>query len=310
MPTSERAIVIYNASAGGAEAAPPDEVLERLRVQGYAPTCHPTESEDELDSLLPDVAGLVVTCGGDGTLSAVLERVAGREDVEVAHLPLGTANNLGHALHLPMRSLDALADLRARPRRPLDLGVVDHGGGRSLFSEGFGCGLYAELLHAYDPQQGKSVARAVESLVEVMAEFEPTHVRAWVDGRDVSGDFLVFGVLNTPRIGPRLELASSADPHDGRLDVVALEPASGPALVTYLQALARGEVEELEGGSHWRAERVALAPNAEENHMLTFHLDTVTYDLHLAPASAEAEGETIEIRVHSERPTVVTGPLA
>ena len=310
MPTSESAIVIYNASAGGAEAAPPDAVLERLAEQGYTPTCHRTESEDELDSLLGGGKGLVVTCGGDGTLSAVLERVAGRDDLEVAHLPLGTANNLGHALRLPPRSLEALSGLRSRSRRPMDLGVVDHRGKTRFFAEGFGCGLYAELLHTYDPQQGKSVPRAIETLVDVMAGFEPAHIRATVDGHDVSGDYLVFGALNTPRIGPRLELASRADPYDGHLDIIGLEPATGPALLAYLQALARGEIEELDGGSHWRAKRLSLAPGAVATEALTFHLDTVTYDLDRAPAAADAESGMIEVCVYPDHPIVVTGPPA
>ena len=302
MPTSEPATVVFNPSAGGADATSPDDIREALAEQGYRAACHRTESEHELDGLLADLEGLVVVCGGDGTMSAVLRRLAGRTGLEVALVPLGTANNIAHALELPSRPLDALADLASRPRRTMDLGRVSFAGQTATFVEGFGCGVYAEMLHTYEPDQGKSVGRALEAVLDVMGSFEPVHVRATVDGRDVSDRYLLFAVLNTKRIGPRLELAADADPCDGALDVVGLRSDAGPAMFEYLQALTSGEIGEPDGGVHWHARRVQIARDA-----FTFHLDTVTYDLDARAESADPRSDMLDVDILPHHVTVITG---
>lgn len=273
MTHEEQASVIYNPDAGGARSVAVEDVERCLRAQGFGIEVHVTEGKSDLDDILPDAQGIVVVCGGDGTLAAVLERVAGRDDVSIAHLPLGTANNLGYTLGLPAASLEAIADLASRPRRKMDFGHVSQGGRSARFLEGFGCGLYAELLHAYDPDEGKSVARALKTLMDVLPSFESVRIEASVDGRDASGEYLLFAVLNTKRIGPQIELAPDADPCDGHFEVVAVEPDDRGALASYVEARVAGSVYELENIGVQRGRDIEIAPDD-----FTFHLDLDTFE--------------------------------
>lgn len=78
----------------------------------------------ELPELLPrvlaDTPPLLVVGSGDGTLAAVVDHLAGRSTV-LGYLPLGTTNNTGRSLGLPLR-LDAALDVIAHGRTvPVDL---------------------------------------------------------------------------------------------------------------------------------------------------------------------------------------------
>ena len=45
-----------------------------------------------------------------------------------------------------------------------------------------------------------------------------------VDGRDLSGDYVIVEAMNIPSIGPRLTLASGARSDDGQLELVLIGP--------------------------------------------------------------------------------------
>jgi diacylglycerol kinase family enzyme len=56
-----------------------------------------------------------------------------------------------------------------------------------------------------------------------------------LDGRDLSGDFLMLEVMNTRSIGPNLVLAPEAVRGDGLLDVVLVPTVERDQLIEYLR---------------------------------------------------------------------------
>lgn len=69
---------------------------------------------------------LLVLGGGDGTMSAAVKQLAGR-DVALGVLPLGTTNNFARSLGVPLRLSGAIALLRSGKVADVDLGRVgDH----------------------------------------------------------------------------------------------------------------------------------------------------------------------------------------
>jgi diacylglycerol kinase family enzyme len=74
-----------------------------------------------------------------------------------------------------------------------------------------------------------------------------------IDGRDVSGDYILVEIMNVSQLGPQLALSSSSDPGDGQLELVL----AGAEQRSALEQLAKtGELEagslRLERGSHIR----------------------------------------------------------
>jgi diacylglycerol kinase (ATP) len=239
-----QATLIYNPHAGGLGDLSSDRLLAALRDAGYDPCYRATGSEDDLDEVLAEAAELVVVAGGDGTLRAVATRLSGGR-AKVFPLPLGTANNVCKALNIRGSALELIHGLKQPATRPLDLGRVRGPWGAGYFLEAMGFGLFAESLATYRPEDGKSVVRAVRALVETLLSHQARRRHLTLDGRDLSGEYLMVEVLNTPATGSRLKLAPNADPGDGLLDVVCIEEGSRDHLLTYAKATLNEELAEL-----------------------------------------------------------------
>jgi diacylglycerol kinase (ATP) len=239
-----QATLIINPNSGGAEQVQPEEMIEALREAGYEPSLKSTNSEEELDTALKSIRGLVVSAGGDGTFRAVSIRLLGKK-VALTHLPLGTANNVGHSLGIEGNALEIIAGLKDPVKRHFDVGIVTAPWGKDFFVEACGFGLYANGLAIYDPNEGRSLLRSIASIIETINEFEAHTCQITLDGEDISGTYRMFEVMNTNRFGPWIKLAPDADPGDGLLDVVRIRPDSDESLFRYVASLLAEELGEL-----------------------------------------------------------------
>ena len=82
----------------------------------------------QLPDLLPRIAAeapaLLVVGSGDGTVSHVVHHLAHSNTV-LGYLPLGTTNNFGRSLGLPLRLPDAVEVISSGKVADIDLGLVD-----------------------------------------------------------------------------------------------------------------------------------------------------------------------------------------
>ncbi|MDO9378366.1 MAG: lipid kinase [Nocardioidaceae bacterium] len=100
---SRAALVVNTASRRGADAY--EEAHERLVAAGVPveesyPVTDASRLSETVEHLVSDGVDLVVVGGGDGTISSVVDVVAGSGAV-LGVLPLGTANDLARTLELP-----------------------------------------------------------------------------------------------------------------------------------------------------------------------------------------------------------------
>ncbi|WP_188970402.1 diacylglycerol/lipid kinase family protein [Deinococcus aerolatus] len=240
------ATLIFNAGAGGSGHSSPEVLAEALHHAGYSPVYRATDSEAELQSVLADVSGPVFVAGGDGTVRAAALYLAGRNDVTLGIIPMGTANNVARTLGIAGDPQTVIAAYAGAQAVPFDVGRVTAPWGQDMFLEAMGCGLFAEVMAAYDPEQGKSPLRAAGALGAVMRDFTPPPLTLTLDGvAQPPLDCLLLEVMNTPATGPRLPLCSGADPGDGLLNVVRVDAGEGEGLLTYAAALAAGDFAQL-----------------------------------------------------------------
>ena len=87
---------------------------------------------------------------------------------------------------------------------------------------------------------------ALETFRDVLVDLEAQPVTLHVDGRRVTGSFLLIEIMNIGSIGPQLELASGIDPRDGWLSVVTAREAHRPLLIDYLSHRIEGRAFGLE----------------------------------------------------------------
>lgn len=246
-----QATLIYNPNSGGTNNITPEELQEALREVGYEPRYEATETEQDLDAVLAAAQGLVVTAGGDGTVHAVGKRLVNKK-IPLLPLPLGTANNIASSLGLNGSPLELIAGM-VRPRRHyFDVGLVHFPWGQEYFLEAMGFGFYADTLAAYEPERGKSVLRGLAALRETLSAQRTCSCPMLLDGRDISGDYLMVEVLNTPAFGPWLKMAPGADLEDGLLEVVSICEKDRDSLLDYVAAILNETIDALPSVSRQR----------------------------------------------------------
>src|SRR4051812_31203729 len=166
--------------------------------------------DDDWVGSLQEPADLIAVAGGDGTVARVAKAMVGR-GIPLAPLPAGTANNISRTLGLVGRHWEELVRGWADARRAtLDIGVAKGPWGSRYFVEGIGAGLFAFLLSDDDPDRKvaqanrpeERVAMALELLKKRAASCTSIDLRASVDGKDVSGRYILAEAVNILYVGP------------------------------------------------------------------------------------------------------------
>ena len=145
LPEPREAVLLVNVrSRRGAALHGP--VRRMLEERGVVVTAEHLVSDPagQLPTLLPEILaarpGLLVVGSGDGTIASVVDHLA-HTDTVLGYLPLGTTNNFGRSLGLPMR-LTETVDVVARGKvAQVDLGWVNG----DLFGNLVSIGLSAEV---------------------------------------------------------------------------------------------------------------------------------------------------------------------
>jgi diacylglycerol kinase (ATP) len=243
--------LLHNPSAGEGEYSRA-ELVRILTAAGHAVTYQSTKERD-YEKGLKEPGDVVVVAGGDGTVRKAAGHLLGR-NVPLALLPLGTANNIAKALGVEGSVGEVIAGLAsARPRR-FDAGLVKGAWGESHFLEAVGLGAFAVTMclveSRADHREGRAdhedfgITRDLRFLNRVLRDLRPQGWHIEVDGQDLSGDYLLCEVMNSPSIGPNLQLAPRADIGDGMFDVVLATERERDSLGAYIAARVAGDDPE------------------------------------------------------------------
>ena len=264
-----RVILVHNPGAGHQDADQLAALRRFLDERGHE-VRYQSVKEDGWKAALEQPADLVIVAGGDGTVARVTRRMVGR-GVPLTLVPSGTANNIARSLGVIERPFEELLHRLDDARRvKLDVGTVRGPWGERYFVEGVGAGLFADLLGnsaSETPVTRKApVENGLRRLRALAAQCEPMEIAASLDGRDISGRYLLLEALNLPYVGPNLHLAHDSQPGDGQLDVVLVTGAERDRLLHYLE--------------HWQdnRERLALLPTLRGR---TLRMEWTGFALHI-----------------------------
>lgn len=218
-----RAVLIANPAARRiGNEVPATLLLAWLREFGLDAELELTATPEDGERLAREAAaaGLprVVAAGGDGTINAVLQGLAGTA-TELALLPLGTGNVMAHSLGLDERNLRHCCEVAARgPVRRIDLGRLND----RYFASMAGVGLDAEIALNLDPWWKQQVGRLAfcGEFFRTLLLNEPRVFRVQIGDEVIEGPMWGVMIGNTNEYTWRVRLSPEAREDDGLLDAL------------------------------------------------------------------------------------------
>ncbi|MEU3725350.1 diacylglycerol kinase family protein [Streptomyces sp. NPDC031705] len=290
--TPRRAVVVRHPHGCGPELA--DRVRDVLRRHGYADQeWAPTSAEDAAGGLPGRIAeedtALVVVCGGDGTVRACADVLAGT-GIPLAVVPCGTGNLLARNLRLPSDPAAALEAALSGETARIDVGrVTGDGPAAARFTVMAGAGFDAAMVADASERAKERLGWAAYVLSAVRHLGDPRmRLSIRLDGgpvRERRARMVVIGNVGTLQGG--LPLLPDARPDSGRLEVVLLDPRGARgwlAAAGHLTArMLPGRQEAGPGGGYGRVAGGALE-----------YFSAVRVDIRFArPQPRELDGDVI-----------------
>lgn len=235
-------------------AGVPVRLLEALDAAG---------AEDACRTAVAAGAAALVAVGGDGTVHAALQAVAGTP-VPLGIVAAGTGNDFAAATGLPTRpfaAADAVAAAFAAGRtRTVDLARMRAEDGRSrwfgaVLAAGFDA-IVNERANAMRFPRGPR--RYDVAIVGELARLRPRRYTLRLDGVAHSVDAVLVAVGNTASYGGGMRICPAADATDGLLDVVIAGAVGRLALMRIKPRVYRGTHVEHPMVTSLRARTVEL----------------------------------------------------
>ena len=205
-------------------------------------------------------ADVVIACGGDGTVRAVAQSLAGT-GVAMGIVPAGTGNLLARTLGLPTDFSSAMRVALTGDDRAIDVGWLSADGAEErVFLVMAGTGLDAAIMES-TPEALKGRVGPFAYVISGFRAVRGRRARVAIalDDRDAlrrSTRMVVVG--NTGTLGGGFALMPDATVDDGRLDVVSLAPKG---LLGWIAVATRVVTRNHRGSrriEHWQACRVVV----------------------------------------------------
>lgn len=214
--------VIYNPASGSSIGVDELRAAFGEHDSGHRVRWSPTTADDPGPGQTREAVergdDTVVACGGDGTVRAIAESLAG-SGTALGVVPLGTGNLLAENLDIPV-GLDAVPKALSAPATRLDLGVVNGERFIVMAGVGFDAAMIRDANSTVKRRLG-SVAYMLSAAKNLPAQIVRSRVS--VDGEHAwSGRTAMVLVGNCGAVTGGLPVFPAAEPDDGVLDVAIL----------------------------------------------------------------------------------------
>ncbi len=206
-------------------------------------------------------ADVVLACGGDGTVRAVAEALAGT-GVAMGLVPRGTGNLLAKTLGTPLELVAAVRVALTGDDRPIDVGRirVDGADDERVFLVMAGTGFDAAIMEN-TPEGLKSRVGPAAYVVSGLRAMRGRRTRVTLtfdDGEPVRRRTRTVLVGNSGTLLGGLVLMPKAQIDDGQLDIVNIAPSGFAGWVAVAARVATRKRRGHERVEHWQATSIVI----------------------------------------------------
>jgi diacylglycerol kinase family enzyme len=237
-----RVTLIHNPGAGD-DKQPSRGQLEALIREAGHDVRYQSVREKGWAKVLDKKVDLVAVAGGDGTVGKVARRLI-KSGLPIAVLPMGTANNISRTLGIADLSVFELIPSWSTSRQVrFDTGIATGPWGERRFIEAVGFGLFTEAIPHIDANETMAqlndvevkLSYTIQLLREHLDDCPATKVKATLDGKDISGGYILVEAMLTQFVGPNLYLAPKTVADDGLFDAVVVKEKDRDKLHDHLE---------------------------------------------------------------------------
>lgn len=270
MPDSIKdALLIYNPTSGRRRHRRFAEIEQAVRLlkdagiaTELAPTRGPLGAKAIAQQAVQQRRGMVIACGGDGTINEIVNGLAGSQ-VPMALLPAGTANILAKELRIPWDIPHASRLIPGSEVRRIALGIaipLDGSHSPQLPREGryflsvAGAGPDGAIVNAVDAKLKKSAgvlaywAEGARQLIRY--KFPEMLVRS--AGQERRASLIVVG--RTVNYGGPFKITTGANLFEDSFEFLTQSSRSRFRYIACLPALWLGKVRSMEGIAAWKSD--------------------------------------------------------
>ncbi len=233
----------------------------------------------------------VIVAGGDGTISEVVNGLAGTE-VEMAIVSIGTGNDVARTLNLPYNDVARAADIAVAGRvRRIDLGRERE----RFFVSSVGLGFASDVVEQSNrPGWLSGSATFFVAVHRALRKLRTIRIALELDGTTTELDCVSVLVQNTPYTGGGLRIAPEASMDDGLFDVAVIGPIGKLNLVAHFPRLYRGTHSSHPQFALYRAQKVRVETTAPLPKMLDGDI------CGSSPLEAEVVAQAVKVVVDHE----------
>jgi YegS/Rv2252/BmrU family lipid kinase len=266
--------VVNPASAAGRTGRQWSAISERLSAGGVEhETCltsRPLEAIDLTAEALRGGADTVVAVGGDGTVNEVangfFREGLPRPEAALGVLPLGTGGDFVKTLQIPAEVDAAIAMVKARKLRPLDVGKIEMTGldGKpytryfvNIADAGIG-GVVVERVNRTTKLFGGRTSFLYASLATLWT-YKPQEMEVRSAEDEFSGRAQNVVLANCRYFGGGMFVAPKAEPDDGKLEVVVFGDIARMEAIRSIGTIYKAEHLKNPKVRAWRSAKVEVS---------------------------------------------------
>lgn len=287
-------VIVNPESAGGATRDAWPKIASDLRSHFDSFTIAFTTRAGEGRELAAEAArkgaNLIISCGGDGTISEVANGIlASGKDVELGILPSGTGGDFRRTLEIPARTRDAAEILRNGSARAIDVGRVtftDHAGAQDTryFLGVASFGMSAEIIERVKAEDstwlpGKTpkwltgrLSFGVSMLRTAMSSPNTRVVVQLDDDHERHLTVANLCIANARYFGGGMKIAPYAKLDDGQFDVISIGDLGARKILMNAPRIYTGTHLSMDQVSHALARKI-VARAADKKAQVAIEVD-------------------------------------
>ena len=267
------ALLIHNPNAGGGgkgRSRTLDAARHIFAAGGIhsdlAETTGPGHATEIAERAANEGRGLVIACGGDGTLNEVINGLAAHQNghrVPLALLPGGTANILAKELNLPWDIPSAAERLVHGTVKEIALGLatpLEQPDKKKYFLSVGGAGPDGMIVYSLDLDLKARLGILAywwQGAREVF-RYNFSHFRISIGDQKIDASLVIVG--RTKNYGGPFKITTGADLFEDQFEVMALTTQSGLRYLSYLPSLWTGNLRGTEGVHFHKADAILCEP--------------------------------------------------